>query len=245
MSSTRDKIDAMAASAVQVQQSLFTEQQITALNSASERARRRARLVESGVRRVISPRLAGWIEHDSLPRETDAMRLVREFYHRHNDGNEPANILVLMGMMGIGKTGAVAWLLARPERLLRGRPLKSDVRVYCSADRLRLAYQARGPEFERICSARIAVIDELGTEGDEREEARSAPRASPSVQNAIREFVTLRTGDETLLSVFVSNVSERRIRQRLDPRTINKIDERACWWVAGGPNLRVPMEKAP
>jgi len=232
---SKSPFDELARAAQQSQQSLFSEHQSLEMRVGDhERARRRA-LRDSGVLGVLHPHAAAWIERDGFPRETHAMRLVRDFYHQHSEGERLANILVLMGLMGVGKTFAVAWLLARPRRSKKDLPL-GDERIYRSADELRFAYQRRGnDEFKRICAAGIAVIDELGTEGGSPEDR----------QNAMREFITLRTGNQHLLSVLVSNVGRPRLCGRYDARTVEKINERARWRVAGGPNLRKPLEGAP
>lgn len=230
----------MAREAQQGQGSLFTEQEVLEQHREEERALRRARLLDSGVRRVLLPEAADLIERD-MPRLTHALQCVQDFYHRHNAGEHRANILALMGLTGRGKTFAGGWLLARPPRLYRGRPLGNDVRVYCTAERLRHAHQSQWQEFERICRARITVVDELGSEGG----PAIRGKASLAAQNALRDFITLRTGDELLLTALLTNNAEVKLRARYDASTIGRIDERARWYVAGGDDLRVPLARKP
>lgn len=244
------------------QLALIGEQESRAIDARNRHAARRARLVDSGIRRVILPRFAEWIARekygDGALLDTHAMQLVRTFENTHNAGLYDANILVMSGDLGVGKTISVGCLIALPERTYKGKHL-SDTRIYRTAEQLRVAYVARGHEWQRICGARVAVIDEFGTEGREKTEPgeKTVPHplslsdpslkpvsiASPSAQRALQTFITQRAGDEWLLSVLVSNVDNAAFRVRYEPRTISKIDERAKWVVATGENLRVPLEQ--
>lgn len=129
----------------------------------------------------------------------------------------PRPILGLMGAMGSGKTVAAGWLV-----------LHEGARYIEAAEVCRIAAARWGDDLEawrRLQRQRVLVIDEVGTEPDA--EAAAA---------AYRELLNKRQGDR--LTLLLGNMDKKTLRARLDPRTVDRLRERALVIELDGESLR-------
>lgn len=217
-----------------------------------ERSRRRERLEASGIADAIMPEDVECVVRDQFPEQSHALRLVKRWVYVHGTLNMRAfSWLVMTGLRGRGKTVAGAWLLAFEEQGAASRGQARDVRsskpsdhynphagLYVHAEVLRRArtdWKERAL-FERACNARTLVVDELGTEGDERDEEDA------SAKRMLAELVTRRAGLSTAWTFLIGNVAEEELVPRYDERAIEKIRQRGRFVICEGPNLRRPLE---
>jgi hypothetical protein len=201
-----------------------------------ERTRRRERLEASGIAKAIMPEDIEMVVNDVFPEQTHALRLVKRWAYVHGSLNMRAfSWLAMTGLRGRGKTLAGAWLLALDDNLEGHFNAHSGLYVHAEVLRRARSDRKERPLFERACDARTLVVDELGTEGDERDPDDDSPKRMMS------ELVTRRAGLSTAWTLLLGNVAEDELVARYDERAIEKIGQRGRFVVCEGPNMRRPL----
>lgn len=180
-----------------------SDEDVAAYDAERERERRLERMRDASVLDVLPPEVVALCAHDQL-RASAALTHVRRWvaYQRGERKRGDKPILALIGDMGRGKTVAAAWLLA------------SEGGRYVEAEDLSRMQSAKWGDdrdaYRRILSTGVLVVDELGTEGDAR----------PS----IHDVVNRRQGRR--LTLLLGNLSKQALKDRLDPRTWDRM--RTC-----------------
>lgn len=195
------------------------------LNEAQAKARDQKRALEAGREsRLANIQRSGIGKHlgpgdtDRVCLErvnpTDALRLIQSWAEK----DTPRRWMMLSGTVGIGKTVAAAWLLARDG----GRYVTMTDLVRMFAPILRgLAPQTQDDALARLdalAGARTLVLDELGRDGLSPEVAREA----------LHWLVEARQGAKRGRTLVLSNLSASEIRSRFkdgtyDPRTSSRL----------------------
>jgi hypothetical protein len=192
-------------------------ERLEAENAANER---RERLKASGIEGAISPDDVERIVRDELI-DTKALRAVKRWAHVRSSGTSSFAMLVIDGDMGIGKTVAGGWILARKGGFFA--TLEALRTSRCSRDR---------KDFERACRTACLVVDELGIEDDDED----------SGQRALYELVNRRGGLAGAWTLFTTNLQRPELLERYDLRTIQRIEHRGIIFHVDGPNLRMRLE---
>jgi hypothetical protein len=212
---------------------LLTQAELDARLGAERQAARlmgrRKHLHDSGVVRVLAKPaddIAAIVAERMV--ERPALSFVRAWWA---DGEPFRPWLVLGGTIGVGKTWAGAWVLAD-----RGGR-------YISAAELIRAHQARaaarGPvqtpiadaAWQRIVSAAVLVLDELGREPWAQ---TAAPLHDLVNERGARPTLVLsNVSSADIRRAFESGDLDRRTASRLAPLALRDAAGRACWDVTG------------
>lgn len=196
---------------------LLTDQQAAKRDRKTDvgREQRLERIRRSGIGKHLGPGDAGRIVRDQVS-DTPVLALVRRWADPQRE--TPRRWLLVAGTVGIGKTVAAAWLLARDGG--RYITMTDLVRVYAPVLR-GLAPATQDEALERldaIANARTLVLDELGRDGLSVEIAREA----------LHWLVEARHGAKRGRTLVLSNLGAADIRQRFadgayDTRTESRL----------------------
>jgi DNA replication protein DnaC len=214
MSSPGDIFARLAAEAA----AFAPDTQVVRRSESDARAERRARLHDAGC--------LGPLPEEDVERlvagtcyRTEALDLVRQWYHQRPHIPDPFCFLVMFGEQGVGKTVSGFWLLGE----LGGR--------YVTAEQLRK--RARGDTFrdrqwfEEMLKARVLVIDDAGTEMN-ADEARSV----------MFEVVHHRQGLPNAWTLLPTNISAEEFVERYDERTVARLRHLGRFASVEGPDRR-------
>jgi len=168
-------------------------------------------LTLSGIGDALSQVGADAIVRDR-PSETHCLRLVRSWLASRRP------VLALFGGVGVGKTVAAAWALARtPGRYVRAHDLT----------RMRRGdFGQPDPDYWRHVRGELLVIDELGTE-------ENAEHAGATLWDALDR--RLRLPRRTLL---LGNLDRQTLETRYDGRTLSRLREVAVLRAVRGADMR-------
>jgi len=182
------------------------------LERAERRDRRRERLKAAGVELARSVHDA--VVADSGLKETVSLGAVRRWWARRDP-----QMLVLNGGQGCGKSVAAAWAVATHE----------DSTVWVHALDLERIFAAQfGDEIklqDRICSARLLVLDDIGIEKDPAPMCQTLYKILEKRKQR-RTIVTTNLGEEA----WFERYSETRL--------VSRFRELAVFFVDRGPDLR-------
>lgn len=177
------------------------------------RAQRLAAAAETSV--PMTPAMRERVEAGDVE-ETQAVEDVR-FWLATPLAKGARPVVILCGTPGVGKTIAAADAIASTEGAR-----------YVKAKRLvGLAASQYGDErrlFVEACTAPLLVIDEIGLE-----------KTEAGAREALLEVIDERLGLRTLI---IGNLEEPAVRQRLDPRTLSRLDEVGSFLDVKGEDLR-------
>lgn len=132
-----------------------------------------------------------------------------------NKGARP--VVILCGTPGVGKTIAAADAIASTEG---ARYVKAKRLVGLAASQ----YGEERRIFVEACTAPLLVIDEIGLE-----------KTEAGAREALLEIIDERLGLRTLI---IGNLEEHAVRQRLDARTLSRLDEVGSFVDVTGDDLR-------
>jgi hypothetical protein len=202
-------------------------------------AEREDRLCDSGIAKAIteddfqrvvhawreeSKRIFPVIGAEGFPHYTQALRNVVGWENKRSTGTYAFAVLVLLGLKGIGKTVAGAWLLAG-----------HGPGLYTTAEQLRASFDSKLERerelYYRALKARVLFVDELGREKD----AVTADAMLFDVVNNRRGRAG-RSGQ--LWTLLAGNLSDEDFRKRYDGSTVDRIEQLGVIVKVEGDNLR-------
>lgn len=151
---------------------------------------------------------------DAVPKETDALRVVRDWYQGQK------TFLFLSGTMGTGKSAAAAWACCQQ---------RAGV-AFVSADELRFAFSF-GDEAQRVMkrlrNVPFLVIDDLGTEFSD---------AKGWMTQGVNALLNHRYG-ELLRTLVTTNFDVAEFKKQY-PRITDRLRESGSFVVVGGESMR-------
>lgn len=195
-----------------------SDEEVARYEAERQREARLRLLDDLGLASRLPKRMVHALAADKL-RPTPALDTVRRWvaYATGAQPRGPKPILAIIGAMGVGKTVAAAWLALAEG----GRYVEAEELVRLSVARFgeeRLAW-------ERLASARVLIVDEVGTEED-RARARSAYRS------------LLNQRHDPRLTLLVGNLSRAELRAILDERTVDRVREMGVVVELSGKSMR-------
>lgn len=205
----------------------LTAEQSARLKTLSERHVREQRLKDRSpfMGPAITPEDHVAIVRDELDYSNDALEKVsawRDRFHGLREGRH-VPITVMMGIKGLGKTVAGAWLIAQ------------EGGVYVSALELsKRLISGHWKDIEwssEVVRNRVVVLDDVGTVQDDKSEV-----------TALYEFVNRRQSLERGLTLITTNLGKEAFAERFGERTMVKLMHVAVLAEITGSDLRRKWE---
>lgn len=184
---------------------------------ASRRAMRRAAVMRSIEPIPVAREMLDVIADDTIERSTPALDAARTWLAERR-AKRAKPLLVMLSGVGVGKTVAAAWLVARTGG--------AYVKMRDLAHLYRAGFGDDAAKFQSLITAKLLVVDELTTERDV-----DLGRA------ALHEVVDERGSRDRGL-VLIANRTRVELAERYDSRTVDRLRQHATAIDLGGPSMR-------